>query len=60
MEILPIELFGFAIDVPFPTPLGFQQAGLEDFGAKICDLAKGLGLRVDQVRLRRYDELYGY
>ena len=60
MEILPIELFGFAIDVPFPTPLGFQQAGLEDFGAKICDSAKGLGLRVDQVRLRRYDELYGY
>jgi hypothetical protein len=60
MEILPIELFGFAIDVPFPSPLGFQQARLEEFGAKICDSTKGLGLRVDQVRLRRSDELYGY
>ncbi len=60
MDILPIEFFGVAIEVPFPTPLGFQQARLEDFGAKICDPVKGLGLRVDQIRLRRTDELYNY
>src|SRR5215218_5439212 len=60
MDILPIEFFGAAIEVPFPVPLGFQQARLEDFGAKICDPVKGLGLRPDQIRLRRTDELYNY
>jgi hypothetical protein len=60
MEILPIEFFGVAVEVAFPSPLGFTQARLEDFGAKICDPAKGLGLRVDQIRLRRTDELYNY
>ncbi len=60
MDILPIELFGFAIDIPFPRPLGYQQAKLEEFGACICDPAKGLGLRSEQVHLRRYDDLYGY
>jgi hypothetical protein len=60
MDILPIEFFGVAIEVPFPSPLGFSQARLEDFGAKICDPAKGLGLRADQIRLKRSDDLYGY
>jgi hypothetical protein len=60
MQILPIELFGFAVDIPFLTPQGFQQAKLEEFGAQLCDPAKGLGLRIDQVRLRKSDDLYGY
>src|SRR5882757_8792211 len=60
MDILPIEFFGVSIDVPFPAPLGFNQARLEDFGAKICDPLKGIGLRADQIRLRRTDELYNY
>jgi hypothetical protein len=60
MEILPIEFFGVAIEVAFPSPLGFTQARLEDFGAKVCDATKGIGLRVDQIRLRRTDELYNY
>lgn len=60
MEIVPIEIFGVAVDIPFPGPLGFNQARLEDFGAKVCDATKGLGLRVDQIRLRRTDELYNY
>lgn len=60
MEIVPIEFFGIAIDVPFPTPLGFNHARLEDFGAKLCDPAQGLGLRFDHIRLRRTDELFNY
>jgi len=60
MDILPIELFGITIDVPFPAPLGYVQARLEEFGAKICDAEKGLGLRPEQIRVKRWDDLYGY
>jgi hypothetical protein len=60
MEVVPIDIFGVQVDVPFPTPLGFKQAELEDFGAKICEPTKGLGLRPDQIRLKKWDELYGY
>ena len=60
MEVVPIDIFGVHVDVPFPAPLGIKQAQLEEFGAKICDPAKGLGLRADQIRLKKWDELYGY
>ncbi len=40
--------------------MGFNQAKLEEFGAKICDTTKGLSLRPDQIRVRRTDELYNY
>jgi hypothetical protein len=60
MEIVPIDIFGVHVEVPFPTPLGISQAKLEDFGAKICEPNKGLGLRPDQIRLKKWDELYGY
>lgn len=60
MEIVPLDIFGIHVDVPFTPPLGIQQAKLEEFGAKICDPAKGLNLRVDQIRMKRWDELYGY
>jgi hypothetical protein len=60
MEIIPIEVFGMAIDVPFPVPLAFGAAKIDDFGAKLCDPTKGLGLRPNQIRLRRFDELFDY
>ncbi len=60
MEIVPIEIFGVAIDVPFLAPKGFAQANFEDFGAKVCDTVNGLSLRPDQIKLKRWDELYGY
>jgi hypothetical protein len=60
MEIVPIDIFGVQVEVPFPAPLGISQAHLEEFGAKICDPNKGLGLRPDQIRLKKWDELYGY
>ena len=42
MEIVPIDIFGIHVDVPFASPLGIKQAKLEEFGAKICDPATGL------------------
>lgn len=60
MDIIPIELFGVAIDVPFPAPLGFNHARMEDFGAKLCDPTLGLGIRFDHIKLRRTDELFNY
>jgi hypothetical protein len=60
MDILPVELFGVLVDVPFPTPLGIKSADLDEFGARICDPEKGLGLRSEQVRLKKWDELFGY
>ena len=60
MEIIPIEVFGVHVDVPFLTPLGFSQAGLEDFGAGLCDSVHGINLRPDQIRMKRWDDLFGY
>jgi hypothetical protein len=60
MEILPLDIFGIHVDVPFTPPLGIRQADLEEFGAIICDATKGLNLRADQIRVKRWDELYGY
>ena len=60
MEILPIDFFGVHVDVPFPQPLGFAEARLEAFGAALCDPTKGLSLRADQIRLKRWDDLFGY
>ena len=60
MEVVPIDLFGVHVDVPFPAPLGFSHADLEDFGAQICAPATGLGLRVEQLRVKRWDDLFGY
>lgn len=60
MEIVPIDIFGVHVEVPFPAPLGISQAELEDFGAKICEPATGLGLRPEQIRLKKWDDLFGY
>ena len=60
MEIVPVDLFGAHVDVPFLPPLGFQQARLEEFGSKLCDPQKGLGLRPELIRLKKWDDLFGY
>ena len=60
MEILPIDFFGVHVDVPFSKPVGFAEAQLEAFGAALCDTSKGLSLRADQLRLKRWDDLFGY
>lgn len=60
MEIVPIEIFGVHVDVPFPRPVGYSPADFAEFGAKICDPAKGLNIRAEQVKLKRWDDLFGY
>ena len=60
MEIIPIEAFGLHVEIPFLLPQGLQAAKLDDFGARICEPEKGLSIRPDQVRLRKWDDLFGY
>jgi hypothetical protein len=60
MEIIPIEFFGVHVEVPFLAPVGLQAAKLEKLGAKICDTKDGLSVRTDQIRLKKWDELFGY
>jgi hypothetical protein len=60
MEVVPIAVFGVAIDIPFPTPVSYTQAQFDAFGAKVCDPKTGLGIRPDAIRVRRLDDLYDY
>lgn len=60
MEVIPIEIFGIAVDVPFESPRTFQQSRIESLAPRFCDQKAGLNLRPDQVRLRRSDELFDY
>jgi hypothetical protein len=60
MEVVPIAVFGVAIDIPFPTPISYAHAQFDTFGAKICDPKTGLGIRPDAIRVRRLDDLYDY
>lgn len=60
MEVLPIELFGVAVDVPFETPRSFQLAKVDQLGTKLCDPVTGFSLQPNQLRLRRFDELFDY
>ena len=60
MEVIPIAVFGVAIDIPFLSPQSYAQAQFDVFGAKICDPQTGLGIRPDQIRVRRLDDLYDY
>ena len=60
MEVVPIDVFGLHLEVPLVEPQGVAQAGLEAFGARLCSVAEGLNLRPDQIRLKRWDDLFGY
>lgn len=60
MEVLPIELFGINVDVPFPAPIGYRSANLDEFAVKLCDQQTGLSLRPDQIHLRKVDDLFDY
>lgn len=60
MEVVPIELFGVHVEVPFLPPVPYGRADLDAFGVTLCDPTEGLGLRPDQIRLKRWDELFGY
>jgi hypothetical protein len=60
MEVIPIDLFGVHVEVPFLSPLGYRQAALDDFAAKLCDPATGLGIRPENIRMKKWDDLFGY
>lgn len=60
MEVLPIDVFGVGVDVPYPAPLGFKSAQIEEFAMQICQPKTGLGLKPDHLRLRKFDELFDW
>jgi hypothetical protein len=60
MEIIPIELFGVHVELPLPKPQSSAQARVEEFGAQLCDQQKGLAIRPDHLRLKKWDELFGW
>lgn len=60
MEIIPIEAFGIHVEIPFLIPQALQAAKLDEFAARICEPEKGFSIRPDQVRLRKWDELFGF
>jgi hypothetical protein len=60
MRQVPLDILGIALDIPFTPPLPRRKADLDTFAAWLCNAQEGLGLRSDQVRLRTWDELFGY
>lgn len=60
MEVVPIEIFGVAVDVPLGPPQAFASARIDEFASKLCDHKVGMGLRSDQVKLRKFDDLFDY
>ena len=60
MEVLPIEVFGLHVEVPFATPQSFNDAALGAFGARLCHSKDGLELPSAQIHLKRWDDLFGF
>lgn len=60
MRSLPIEILGINLESPLPRPQTRREAALDAFAGWLCDTENGLALRADQVRLKQWDELFGY
>ncbi len=60
MRLINLDVLSINLDIPFPAPLTVAAAELDTFAMWLCDGPKGLGLRPDQIRLKKWDELFGY
>ncbi len=60
MEIVPIEVFGLHTDIAFPQPQSYAAAKLDQVATSLCNTQTGISLRPDQIRLRRFDDLFDY
>jgi hypothetical protein len=60
MRQIPIDILSINLDIPFVPPRTKQAAKLDEFATWLCDGEHGLGLRHDQIRLRTWDDLFGY
>ncbi len=60
MRLVPLDILSITLDIPFVPPLTQRAADLEAFAAWLCNGEMGIGLRTDQVRLKTWDDLYGY
>lgn len=60
MRLIPLDVLGINLDIPFLPPLTKNSAELDSFATWLCDTENGLSLRPDQVRLKTWDDLFGY
>ena len=60
MRLIPLDVLGINLDIPFLPPLTKNAAELDSFATWLCDAENGLSLRPDQVRLKTWDDLFGY
>lgn len=60
MRLIPLEILGINLDIPFIPPRTRNAADLDAFATWLCDNETGIGLRADQVRLRTWDDLFGF
>jgi hypothetical protein len=60
MRQVTLDILAIRFEVPFTPPLTQRKADLESFAAWLCEKEHGLGLRPDQVRLKSWDDLFGY
>ena len=60
MRLIPIDILGINLDIPLVPPRTKSGAELDAFALWLCHSDEGLGLRPDQVRLRKSDELFDY
>lgn len=60
MRLISLDVLGINLDIPFVPAVTKRDADLDGFATWLCDPDDGLGLRPDQVRLRTWDELFGY
>lgn len=60
MRLLSLDLLAINLDIPLAPAVTRHAARLDEFAAWLSDSENGLGLRADQVRLKTWDELFGY
>lgn len=60
MRQLTLDVLSIRLEIPFYPPLPQKKADLDSFAEWLCEREQGLALRPDQVRLKKWDEIYGY
>lgn len=60
MRLISLDLLAISLTIPLTPPQTRRGAHLDEFAAWLGDSEHGLGLRPEQVRLKSWDELFGY
>ncbi|HVS52663.1 MAG TPA: hypothetical protein VHD62_09930 [Opitutaceae bacterium] len=60
MRLISLDLLTIILDIPLVPPQTKRTAGLDAFGAWLCEPENGLGMRPEQVRVKSSDDLFGW